>query len=115
MTETNGYVSGGVDFGDIGSHISVVGTIDPKIEETITSAMHIPFVNIDNDYYLGDCLYAVEPSTQGDALNWLARNWVMSTLSLFIVVLVVGGYIGIRRKSGAIRRIWLRLKMPRKL
>lgn len=63
VTETNVYISGGVDFGDIGSHISVVGTIDPKIEETITSAMHIPFVNIGNDYYLGDCLYALESAS----------------------------------------------------
>ena len=63
VTETNVYISGGVDFGDIGSHISVVGTIDPKIEEAITSAMHIPFVNIDNDYYLGDCLYVLESAS----------------------------------------------------
>ena len=63
VTETSVYISGGVDFGDIGNHISVVGTIAPKFEETITSAMNIPFVNIGNDYYLVDCLYALESAS----------------------------------------------------
>lgn len=107
VTETTVYTGGGVLFGDILSHISMVGDIDPEIEETITDAMDVPFTNRGNDYYFGDRLYSpvsAPPDGEGGWIRILITSIVEGAwIAIPITLVVIGCFLyliwrGVRRK-----------------